>query len=172
MLAGFFFIPKNLPVSERGKASQSSGAVKQSATGPYDYAECKAGKPDPCSVASSSIIAKLGMLKTEPLRTTAIILGLASAGLCVIFLLMASIAPTLMPQDKIGEYMGLLSATTGLGGGFGLLISGGLSTLLINSIHCRVIFIVGFVSIGIATLALLKVKIPNPWELAADKDKA
>ncbi|MEW6203362.1 MAG: MFS transporter [bacterium] len=178
IFAGYYLIPPNLPKEQRiykavaMNSSYGNKVAAEYAANPlvvkrYDYKKCLTRKPDPCSAAQSSMAGKFGMLKKEPLRTTAIVIGIASAGLCIVFLLMAAIAPTLMPQDKIGEYMGLLSATTGLGGGVGLLISGGLSTLLINSLHCRVIFIIGFICIAVAALVLLKVKIKNPWELAS-----
>lgn len=195
MLAGYFIIPKNLTGAEKIKREQQLAAenakaektaanagdksmspecanmrvdVQKLATAKeYEYQQCLAKKFDPACSKQSDILSKFGELKNEPLKTTAIILSFAAAGLCIVFLLMAAIAPTLMPPDKIGEYMGLLSATTGLGGVFGLFASGGLSTLLQDTLHCRVIFIIGFVCLGIGLLVLMKVKIPNPWELAA-----
>ena len=181
MAGGFFIIPKNLPLEKRGTnqlAQYETAAPAETAQpaqeekpadGAYNYEKCKAGDPDPCSGAGSDILSKVKMLKVEPLKTTAIVLGVASAGLCIIFLIMASVAPTLMPKEKVGEYMGLLSATTGLGGAVGLLISGALSTLLINSIHCRVIFIVGMICLALAAVVLTRIDIPNPWELAEDE---
>jgi len=177
LLAGYLLIPPNLPKEQRGNrvvvqniaSDKNTSSANKGTVEKYNYKKCLSAKPNPCSIAQSSMLSKFGMLKKEPLHTTAIILGIASVGLCIVFLLMAAIAPTLMPKEKVGEYMGLLSATTGLGGGVGLLISGGLSTLLINSLHCRVIFIIGVIGIALATLALIKVKIKNPWELAEEK---
>lgn len=166
MLAGYLFIPPNV---NKGDAVARAAAAQQTAGEKYDYEECLKGNPDACQAESPNMLGKIGLLREEPLRTTAFTLGFASAGLCVVFILMAAIAPTLMPQDKIGEYMGLLSATTGLGSFFGLGLSGYFSTLLLSSIHCRVIFILGVVFLVIAAAVLaLKVNIKNAWELAEE----
>ena len=138
----------------------------------YDYKECLKAGADPCKAGGGDIMSKFKELKNEPLKTTAMILGVAAAGLCIVFLIMAAVAPTLMPSDKVGEYMGLLSATTGLGGGAGLLLSGGLSTILVNSIHCRVIFLIGVGCFALCTIILIaKINIKNAWELAAETKK-
>ncbi|MFH1538919.1 MAG: MFS transporter [bacterium] len=167
MFAGYLLIPPNV---NTGGAAVREAATRQAAVEKYDYQACLNGNPDACRAESSNMLGKIGLLREEPLKTTAFTLGFASAGLCVVFILMAAIAPTLMPQDKIGEYMGLLSASTGLGSFFGLGLSGYFSTLLLNSIHCRVIFIIGvaFLVIAAAVLAA-KVNIKNAWELAEEQ---
>ncbi|MEW5944731.1 MAG: MFS transporter [bacterium] len=169
MVAGYFLIrpnarPAGAPAAVTG--APAAGGVS-GFKAEYDYAECLAGSPDPCGGGSGDMLGKLGMLREEPLRTTALVLGAASAGLCVVFVLMAAIAPTLMPENKVGEFMGLLSATTGLGSAVGLIVSGALSTLLAATIHCRVIFIIGAACLAAASLVLLKVKIRNARDFVA-----
>lgn len=171
MFAGFIIIPQHKVASTRPPAIVAAEKAKQQKenTGSYNYAQCLNKHGDPCANGAGGIGEKLKEIKNDPLKTTAIILCFAAAGLCIVFLLMATIAPTLMPQDKIGEYMGLMSATTGLGGGAGLLLSGGLSTIFVNGMHCRVIFIIGAVCFAVCVVMLTRIKIKNAWELAAEQ---
>lgn len=106
-----------------------------------------------------------GFLLIRDMTSAGIIVTVAAIAIIDVFLLVSTIAPTLMPKDQIGLYMGVLSAATGLGGAVGVFISGWLCTALLNGMHCRVIFLIGPVSLLISLGFLLKMRIKNAWEL-------
>jgi len=106
-----------------------------------------------------------GFLLIRDMTSAGIIVTVAAIAIIDVFLLVSTIAPTLMPKDQIGLYMGLLSTSTGLGGAVGVFVSGWLSTALLNGMHCRVIFLIGPAGLLVSLLFLLKTKIKNAWEL-------
>lgn len=108
----------------------------------------------------------------KTLVVTIAILVFAAASVIDMFLLMGVIAPTLMPKDKLGFYMGVVSLMTGLGGVFGVFLSGWLSTMLEHGMHCRVIFLIGAVCLVCSILFLTKCNIKNAWDLAKEREAA
>lgn len=119
-------------------------------------------------LAACTVVMALGFFVIHDKVSATIVIAFAAIAVVDVFLLMAAIAPTLMPKDKVGFYMGVLSATTGLGGVAGVILSGFLSTALVQGMHCRVIFLVGAACLALSTLFLLKVKIRNASELASE----
>jgi MFS family permease len=121
---------------------------------------------------AASITMVVGFVFINSLVTAAAIITVAAIAIIDVFVLMSTIAPTLMPKDKIGLYMGVMSLSTGFGGLIGVFISGWLSTFLLKGMHCRVIFIIGPACMLISTLILLKTRIKSAAELKEDQKAA
>ncbi len=95
-----------------------------------------------------------------------IIIAFAAIGLTICFVIMAAILPTLMPEDKMGLYMGFYSSVTGLGQFLSVIIAGFMidKTLAANigALGYRWVFFQGTICLLIAALVLLRVPyIPN-----------
>ncbi|MFA6448616.1 MAG: MFS transporter [bacterium] len=110
-----------------------------------------------------------GFVFIKDMTSAAVIVTVAAIAIIDVFLLVGTIAPTLMPKDKMGLYMGVLSAATGLGGAVGVFVSGWLCTALLNGMHARVIFLIGPVCLTISLGFLMKMKIKNAWELKEEQ---
>jgi len=92
------------------------------------------------------------------------IIAFASIGLTSCFVLTATILPTLMPENKLGLYMGFYSTVSGFGQFLSLTIAGAMIDLTIDSysLGYRWIFLQGTVCLFLAILCLIKVSyIPN-----------
>lgn len=113
-----------------------------------------------------------GYFFIHDMKSAGIIISFAAVAIIDVFLLISTIAPTLMPKDQIGLYMGVLSAATGLGGAVGVAVSGWLCTYLEKGMHARVIFVIGPICLVISLFFLLKMKIKNAWELKEEQEKA
>jgi len=95
-----------------------------------------------------------------------VIIAFAAIGLTICFVIMAAILPTLMPEDKMGLYMGFYSSVTGLGQFLSVIIAGFMidKTLAANigALGYRWVFFQGTICLLIAALVLLRVPyIPN-----------
>ncbi|HOO55988.1 MAG TPA: MFS transporter [bacterium] len=89
-----------------------------------------------------------------------------AVGLTICFIIMATILPTLMPEDKMGLYMGFYSTVTGIGQFLSVLIAGFVIDLTlaknIGAVGYRWIFIQGSVFMLFAIVMLYIVPyIPN-----------
>ncbi len=118
------------------------------------------------------VLMTAGFFFIHDMISAGIIIALAAIAIIDVMLLISTIAPTLMPKDQIGLYMGVLSAATGLGGAVGVALSGWLCTYLEKGMHARVIFVIGPICLVISLFFLLKMKIKNAWELKAEQEKA
>lgn len=87
------------------------------------------------------------------------IIAIAAIGLTICFVIMATILPTLMPDGKMGLYMGFYSTVTGLGQLISLTLAGIIIDATINNsaLGYRWIFIQGSAFMLVAILALKKV---------------
>ncbi len=77
--------------------------------------------------------------------------GLAGAGGAV-FPLSFGIIRDEFPREKVGVAIGLISATFGVGGGFGIVFSG----LIVDNVSWRWLFVAGAIPIGISILLIRK----------------
>ncbi|MFA6449577.1 MAG: MFS transporter [bacterium] len=94
------------------------------------------------------------------------VIAFAAIGLTICFVIMAAILPTLMPEDKMGLYMGFYSSVTGLGQFLSVLIAGLVIDLTlaakISALGYRWVFFQGTIMLLLAALTLLRVPyIPN-----------
>jgi MFS family permease len=92
------------------------------------------------------------------------IIGFSAIGLTACFVIMATILPTLMPEEKMGLYMGFYSTVTGVGQLLSLLLAGFVidKTLASPALGYRWVFMQGAFFMLIAAFALSRVPyIPN-----------
>jgi MFS family permease len=95
-----------------------------------------------------------------------LVISFAAIGLTTCFVIMAAILPTLMPEDKMGLFMGFYSSVTGIGQFLSLILAGLMIDLTLGhgmaAFGYRWIFVQGVFFILIAALTLLRVPyIPN-----------
>ncbi len=101
-----------------------------------------------------------------------IIISFTSIGLTICFVLTATILPTLMPDEKLGLYMGFYSSVTGLGQFISLILAGAIIDLTISnpSLGYRWMFLQGVFFLFLAICALASVKyIPKATEPTVSK---
>jgi EmrB/QacA subfamily drug resistance transporter len=91
--------------------------------------------------------------------------ALAGAG-GAIFPLSFGIIRDEFPREKVGVAIGLISATFGVGGGFGIVLSG----LIVDNFSWRWLFIAGAVPIGLAILLIHRFVPESPIKTASRVD--
>lgn len=121
------------------------------------------GENSPALDATAVVLGDLGKVIQAQTKKVLIIsfaiIALAAIGLTICFVIMATILPTLMPDGKLGLYMGFYSTVTGLGQLISLTLAGIVidSTINNSALGYRWIFIQGCVFMLVAILALRKV---------------
>lgn len=90
-----------------------------------------------------------------------LVISFAAIGLTTCFVIMAAILPTLMPEDKMGLFMGFYSSVTGVGQFLSLILAGLFIDITlkagISALGYRWIFVQGVVCIFLAAIVLLRV---------------
>lgn len=116
--------------------------------------------------AMSELAAKVRK-ETRPVIFLSIgVIAFSAIGLTICFVIMATILPTLMPEDKLGLYMGFYSTVTGIGQFLSLIIAGIAIEMTLKSgigaLGYRWVFVQGSFFMLLAAIALKFVPyIPN-----------
>ena len=184
------FSPPRDVNNDQDNSDKKSDVMRWCLNGELDKKTCAEAvgyvmaKDDPKLAATADAFAKLAEVvgtQTKGVLYTGLgIISIAAVGLTVCFVIMATILPTLMPEEKMGLYMGFYSTITGLGQMLSILIAGRIidATLAqgIDALGYRWMFIQGAACLLLATLVLLAVPyIPNadqPTITELEREKA
>lgn len=165
-----------LDINRDGMEDRKSDVLRWCLNGELSREDCRGaaakvmGNSNPAwKTTISSIEILRGKITAETarvLRNSYIAIAFAAVGLCMCMILMATILPTLIPEKKMGLYMGFYSTFTGIGQFVSLLVAGIVidATLAkhIEALGYRWIFIQGTVLMAISALLVMKVPyIPN-----------
>lgn len=163
-----------LDVNDDGMFDKKSDVMRWCLNGGLKGGDCDAGVAKVLGEGSQSAAPTATALKTigayiqkhtkKVLMAAFAIIGFSALGLTICFVIMAAILPTLMPEEKMGLYMGFYSTVTGIGQFLSLMIAGKMIDATIGSaaLGYRWIFIQGSVFMLFAAIILSRVPyIPN-----------